>query len=303
MLDLWLAERLLRAVPESSSLVLVGDVDQLPPVGAGQVLRELLASGVGRSVRLTRIFRQAEASAIVLGAHRILEGRLPEPTPAKHKGAGDLFLVPREEPAQVTEALLAVLRRMSDAYGLDPRWDVQVLSPMRRGPLGTEALNRLLQAHLNPTDDATPTGGFRAGDKLMQLQNDYERDVYNGDVGEVARVEGGITYVRFDGREVQYPADELDALGLAYASTVHKVQGSEFPAIVVVMHGSHHLLLSRALLYTAVTRAKRLVVLLGDPKVFARAARNAETTATRSHLRARLVEATGGARHPTQPPG
>jgi exodeoxyribonuclease V alpha subunit len=298
MLDLWLAKRLLEAIPERSNLVLVGDVDQLPPVGAGQVLRELLASGVGRAVRLTRIFRQAEASAIVLGAHRILEGDLPEPTPAGQKGAGDLFFVAREEPAPTVEALLGLLRRVGPAYGLDPRWDVQVLSPMRRGPLGVDALNLLLQAELNPGSrpegdppkDAARTSALRAGDKVMQLQNDYDRDVYNGDVGEVAHVEGGITYVRFDGREVQYPADDLDALGLAYASTVHKVQGSEFPAVIVVMHGAHHLLLSRALLYTAVTRGKRLVVLLGDPKAFARAARNAETTAARSHLRARLVE-------------
>jgi exodeoxyribonuclease V alpha subunit len=300
MLDLWLAERLLDAIPESSSLILVGDVDQLPPVGAGQVLRELLASGVGRAIRLTQIFRQAEASAIVRGAHRILEGRLPEPTLAKKAQAssdgpstapseGDLFLVARDDPDQIIEALLGSLRRVGPAYGLDPRWEVQVLSPMRRGPLGTEALNARLQAELNPAGDAGHTGAFRPGDTLMQLQNDYDRDVYNGDVGEVARVEGGITFVRFDGREVQYPADELDALALAYASTVHKVQGSEFPAVIVVMHGSHHLLLSRALLYTAVTRAKRLVVLLGDPKVFARAARNAETTITRSHLRARLI--------------
>ncbi len=293
MVDLWLADRLLAAIPESATLVLVGDVDQLPPVGAGQVLRELLASGVARSVRLTEVFRQAQESAIVRGAHRILEGGLPEATPRGTKTRGDLFVVPRDRPDAITEALVEMLRRVTAAYGLDARADVQVLTPMRRGPLGTEALNLLLQAELNPLPPGAgpSTTAFRRGDKVMQLQNDYDRDVFNGDVGEVSRVEGGTTFVRFDGREVQYPPDDLDALALAYASTVHKVQGSEFPAVIVVMHPSHHVLLSRALLYTALTRGKRLVVLLGDTAAFARAARNAESAATRSHLRARLVAA------------
>ncbi len=291
MVDLWLADRLLAAIPESTTLVLVGDVDQLPPVGAGQVLRELLASGVARSVRLTQVFRQAQESAIVRGAHRILEGELPEGTPRGTKSAGDLFVVPRTRPEQITEALVEMLRRVTPAYGLDARTEVQVLTPMRRGPLGTEALNLLLQAELNPAHDSAPQAAFRRGDKVMQLHNDYDRDVFNGDVGEVARVEGGTTFVRFDGREVQYPPDDLDSLALAYASTVHKVQGSEFPAIVVVMHPSHHVLLSRALLYTAVTRGKRLVVLLGDPAAFARAARNADAAVMRSHLRARIAAA------------
>ncbi|MBC7172131.1 MAG: ATP-binding domain-containing protein [Polyangiaceae bacterium] len=291
MVDLWLAERLLAAIPESATLILVGDVDQLPPVGAGQVLRELLASGVARSVRLTQIFRQAQESAIVRGAHRIHEGALPEGTPRGTKSQGDLFVVPRERPDQITEALVEMLRRVSSAYGLDPRSELQVLTPMRRGPLGTEALNRLLQSELNPAHGESTEGTLRRGDKVMQLHNDYDRDVFNGDVGEIARIEGGTTFVRFEGREVQYPPDELDALSLAYASTVHKVQGSEFPAVIVVMHPSHHMLLSRALLYTAVTRGKRLVVLLGDPRAFVRAAQNAEAGAARSHLRARLAEA------------
>ena len=184
---------------------------------------------------------------------------------------------------------MQVLRRMTAAYGFDPLGDVQVMTPMRRSPLGTVKLNEVLQETFNPAtrDPAAPTS-FRRGDKVMQLRNDYDEDVYNGDLGEVARVEGGVTFVRFDGREVQYEADRLDAISLAYACTVHKVQGSEFPAAVIVMHNAHFMLLNRALLYTALTRAKKLVVLIGDPRAMARAARNAHSYETNSKLLDRL---------------
>lgn len=286
MLDVRLAESLLAAIAPTTTVVLVGDVDQLPPVGPGQVLRELIRSDVAEVVRLREIFRQAQRSAIVRGAHAILAGRTPEPTPAGTRGEGDLFLVRATEPDAIASRLVEVLRRMPSAYGFDPKRDVQVLSPMRRGPAGTERLNELVQAELNP--GAGNPGTLRVGDKVMQLRNDYEREVFNGDLGEVRRMEGGIAYVEVDGREVQYPPDELDALTLAYASTIHKVQGSEFAAVVVVLHASHHVLLSRALLYTAVTRARRLVVLLGDPRAVARAARNAQTYRSYSRLVDRL---------------
>jgi exodeoxyribonuclease V alpha subunit len=166
------------------------------------------------------------------------------------------------------------------------------MTPMRRGPLGTNRLNETLQDTFNPSErkEAASTF-FRPGDKVMQLRNDYDREVYNGDLGEVARVEGGVTYVHFDGREVQYGADELDALSLAYACTIHKVQGSEFPAAVIVLHNAHFMLLNRALLYTALTRAKKLVVLIGDPRAIARAARNAHSYETNSKLQQRLADA------------
>lgn len=276
MLDLALARALLEAVPSTSSLVLVGDVDQLPPVGAGQVLRELIRSERAPVVRLDRVFRQAQMSAIVRGAHAIQQGRVPEATPRGEKGPGDLFLVRAETPDQVVDRLTSALRRVPTAYGLDPRRDVQVLVPMRRGPLGTERLNEVLQGELNATHSGR-TSAFRPGDKVMQLRNDYEREVFNGDIGWVQRVEDGVSYVAFDGGLRSYGSDELDALTLAYASTIHKAQGSEFPAVVVVLHGAHHMLLSRALLYTAVTRAKRLVVLIGDERAIARAARNNQT--------------------------
>ncbi len=286
MLDVRLADSLLAAVAPGATLVLVGDVDQLPPVGPGQVLREVIRSEVAPVVRLREIFRQAQRSAIVRGAHAILGGRVPEQTPAGTKGEGDLFFVRATDPDALARRLVEVLRRLPEAYGFDPKRDVQVLSPMRRGPAGTARLNEILQAELNPGPG--PAGGLRPGDKVMQLRNDYDRDVYNGDLGEVRRAEGGVTYVDVDGREVQYTSEQLDALVLAYASTVHKVQGSEFPAVVVVLHSSHYVLLSRALLYTAVTRAKKLVVLVGDPRAVARAARNAETYRSWSKLVERL---------------
>jgi exodeoxyribonuclease V alpha subunit len=288
MLDLWLADKLIAAVPRTSHLVLVGDVDQLPPVGPGQVLRDVIDGGVSHVVRLTEVFRQAQRSAIVRGAHAILQGQVPTPTPAGDKGEGDLFVIRARDPNTVLERLRSALGRMKEAYDIDPRRDVQVLTPMRRGPLGTGQINLALQRELNPgAKDAAP-GALLAGDKVMQLRNDYDKDVFNGDLGEVRRVEGGITYISVDGREIQYTTDDLDQITLAYASTVHKVQGSEFPAVVVVLHGSHHVLLTRALLYTAVTRAKRLCVLLGDDRAMARAARNAVSLRTHCRLADRL---------------
>ncbi len=287
MLDVRLAESLVSAVPNGATLVLVGDVDQLPPVGPGQVLRELIRSEIAPTIRLEVVFRQAQRSAIVRGAHAILHGQVPEPTPRGERGDGDLFIVRTRDPDRIAERLLAALERMKRVYGLDPKRDVMVLSPMRRGSTGTERLNALLQNELNPARGATPAV-FRVGDKVMQLRNDYDRDVFNGDLGEVRRFEGGITYVDVDSREVQYKVDQLDDLTLAYASTVHKVQGSEFPAIVVVLHAGHHVLLSRALVYTAITRAKKLVMIIGDDRALRRAVGNAEAYASRSKLAERL---------------
>lgn len=289
MLDVRLGAALERAIPRDATLVLVGDVDQLPPVGAGHVLREVLASEVVPVVRLDRVFRQAEESAIVRGAHAIAHGRAPEPSPRGSKGPGDLFVIEAREPERVVERLEEVLRRIPAAYGLDPLRDVQVLTPMRRGALGTEQLNPVLQALLVP--EAAATRGsrrFRPGDKIMQTSNDYEREVWNGDVGWVRRVQDGVTYVDFDGRETSFRDDELDGLVLAYAATVHKSQGSEFPAVVLVLHGSHHMMLSRALLYTAVTRARRLAVIVGEPSAVARAARNTESVRVHGRLSVRL---------------
>jgi len=295
MLDIRLASQLLAAIPRNATLALVGDIDQLPPVGPGQPLRDLIASRICTTIRLHEVFRQAQQSAIVRGAHAVLEGGLPEPTPTGTKGDGDLFVIAATDPETITERLVQALRRMSTAYGFDPLADVQVMTPMRRGPLGTIKLNEVLQETFNPStqpQNAAPAS-FRLGDKVMQLRNDYDKEVYNGDLGKVNRIEGGVTFVRFDGREVQYKADELDAISLAYACTVHKVQGSEFPAAVIVLHNAHFMLLNRALLYTALTRAKKLVVLVGDPRAMARASRNALSYETNSKLLDRLRSLAG----------
>jgi exodeoxyribonuclease V alpha subunit len=286
MLNVTLALALVNAVPVHATLVLVGDADQLPPVGPGHVLREVLASEVIPIVRLARVFRQAEASAIIRGAHAILAGRAPTATPAGTKGSGDLFIVRASEPDEVHRKLLEVLGRLPTAYGLDASRDVQVLTPMRRGPLGTDALNDLLANALNKNRKRGPR--FSAGDKVMQLTNDYEREVWNGDVGWVSAVRDGVTYVDFDGRAVSYPDDELGDLTLAYAATVHKAQGSELPGIVLVLTGSHYVMLSRPLLYTAVTRGRRVVVIVGDPSAVARAARTTRSTRTNARLAERL---------------
>ena len=289
MLNVQLAERLFAAIPAHVPLVLVGDVDQLPPVGPGQVLRAIIDSGVVQVVRLQTVFRQAQESHIVRGAHAILHGQMPESTPAGTRGTGDLFVVRAPEPDVALQKLKDMLRRLPVAYGLDPKRDVMVLSPMKKGPLGTERLNEVLQADLNPPDSPHQQPLVpRAGDRVMQLRNDYEKEAFNGDLGEVRAVAGGVSYVLLDGRELRYKREEMDDLALAYASTVHKVQGSEFAAVIVVLHGSHHVLLSRALLYTAVTRAKKLVVLLGDERAMAKAARNALSYDCQSKLAERM---------------
>lgn len=294
MLDVQLAHHLLDALPRAATLILVGDADQLPPVGAGPVLRELLASDVCRVVRLTEVFRQAESSTIVRAAHQILHGQRPTPSVPGTRGPGDLFIVRADQPEQVAQRLKEALGRVRAAYGLDPIQDVQVLTPMRRGPLGTETLNKLLQDALNPAPDpAAHMAGFRAGDKVMQLRNDYEREVWNGDLGTVQRVDAGVVFVDMQGRSVSYEPEAQSALTLAYACTVHKVQGSEFPAAIIVLHRSHHLLLSRPLIYTALTRARRLALVIGDDAGLMRAVRNVEQQLTHTRLAARMQMPTG----------
>jgi len=299
MVDVLLAEHLLSAVPETATLILVGDADQLPPVSAGAVLRDVLDSGRCPVVRLTEIFRQAQASAIVRAAHAIQRGEMPTPSPSLNKSdrttpirpAGDLFIIRAREPDAIADRLSDVLRRMSQTYGLDSRRDIQVITPMRRGPLGTDRLNQWLQEELNPAHgDSSARTGFRVGDKVMQLRNDYDREVFNGDMGIVSKIDAGVVFVDMGGRSVAYQRDDLPELSLAYASTVHKVQGSEFPAVVIVLHGAHHVLLSRPLVYTAITRARGIAVLVGDERALQRAIDNTSGTLTRSGLRERLLE-------------
>jgi exodeoxyribonuclease V alpha subunit len=267
---------LMRAVPDDAALILVGDVDQLPSVGPGQVLADIIGSGAVPVVRLTEIFRQAAESRIIANAHRINEGRMPD---WARDPASDFHFVSCRDPEEGVAKIVEIVReRIPVRFHLDPVRDIQVLCPMNRGGLGARALNLELQRILNPpADDAIQRFGwtFAVGDKVMQIENDYDKEVYNGDLGFIRSIdaEAGEVLVEFDGRQVAYGFGELDELVLAYATTIHKAQGSEYPAVVIPLTTSAWMMLQRNLLYTAVTRAKRLVVLVGARRALAAAVR------------------------------
>ncbi len=284
MLDIVLAYHLLGAIPPGASIVFVGDVDQLPSVGPGQFLADLIASSRVRTTRLSVVFRQARESAIITNAHRINSGEMP-----LGEDAEDFFLVRRDEPDGLQNALLEmVAERIPRKFGFDPIRDIQVLTPMRRGALGTNELNRLLQERLNPGPAMLRLAGMglRIGDKVIQNSNNYELEVFNGDLGVVQSInrESMTINIQFGKRPVEYRWDESDQLSLAYAVTIHKSQGSEYPAVVMVLHTQHFVLLQRNLLYTGITRGKKLVVLVGSNRAIAMAVRNAEGSRRNSAL-------------------
>ena len=293
MLDVRLGADLVAALASSARLVLVGDVDQLPSVGPGSVLGDVIGSGAVSTVRLTEIFRQAAESLIVVNAHRIQEGAEPELGAAaadRESDRRDFFFLEEDDPAAAAlliRDLVAV--RLPRRYGFSPQ-EIQVLSPMHRGELGAGNLNRLLQEALTAGAPGIERGQrtLRVGDKVMQVKNDYDKEVWNGDSGTVEGMGAETLAVRFDDRLVEYSLDELDTLVLAYAATVHKSQGSEYPAVVIPVHTQHYVMLQRNLLYTAVTRGKRLCVLVGTRKALALAVRNADVAARASGLAARL---------------
>ncbi|WEQ52573.1 ATP-dependent RecD-like DNA helicase [Komagataeibacter oboediens] len=277
MVDVLLMRSLLRALPDSTALLIVGDVDQLPSVGPGQVLADIIGSGAVPVVRLTEVFRQATQSRIITNAHRINEGKMPE---LSAEEGSDFYFVEAPDPKIGLRKLIAVVKdRIPARFGLDPVRDVQVLCPMNRGGLGARSLNIELQQALNPAGDVKVERfgwTYGPGDKVMQIANDYDRDVFNGDLGVIGRidVEEGELTVSFDGRDVVYGFGELDELVLAYATTIHKSQGSEYPAVVIPLVTQHYAMLARNLLYTGVTRGRKLVVLVGQKKALAIAVRN-----------------------------
>ena len=294
MVDVPLMHGLLKAVPARAALLLVGDVDQLPSVGPGQVLADLIGSGSVPVVRLTEVFRQAARSRIVTNAHRINRGRMPDL--ARDPQADFHFVACAGPEDGVAKLLEVVAKRIPARFGLDPVRDVQVLCPMNRGGLGARSLNLELQKLLNPPGELRVERFgwvFGPGDKVMQVQNDHERQVYNGDLGIVRRVDPdeGELVVAFEGREVRYGFGELDELVLAYAVTVHKSQGSEYPAVVIPLTTQHYPMLQRNLVYTGVTRGKRLVVLVGQKRALALAVRG-EARRRWSKLKAWLAETT-----------
>ena len=287
MIDIMLMYSLLKAVPDSMTLIFVGDVDQLPSVGAGNVLRDLIDAGVFPVVRLTKIFRQAAASRIITNAHRINRGRMPDLSNGKQS---DFFFLEEEDPETAAQEIVRLVKeRLPRAYGTR---DIQVLTPMQRGAVGAANLNQVLQAALNADAAGLRRGGtdYRLHDKVMQIRNNYDKEVFNGDIGTVCRVntEDRELTVSFDGREVLYDVTELDELVLAYAATVHKSQGSEYPIVVMPVLMTHYVMLQRNLVYTGVTRAKKLMVMIGSTKALALAVRNVTVTRRNTMLKERL---------------
>lgn len=278
MVDVMLMHALMKAIPDNAALLIVGDIDQLPSVGPGQVLADIISSGSVPVVRLTEVFRQAAQSRIITGAHRINQGFIPDLS--RPEGDSDFYFVQADEPEAAVSLIIELVKtRIPRRFGLDPIRDIQVLCPMNRGGVGARSLNIELQAALNPAGEHKVERfgwTFAPGDKVMQIENDYDKEVYNGDIGYIDGVDPDASELiaSFDGRAVTYGFGELDTLVPAYAATIHKSQGSEYPAVVIPVLTQHYAMLQRNLLYTGVTRGKRLVVLVGQKKAIAIAVRN-----------------------------
>jgi exodeoxyribonuclease V alpha subunit len=301
MVDVMLMQALIKATPRRTALLLVGDIDQLPSVGPGQVLADVIASGAVPVVRLTEVFRQAAQSRIITSAHRINQGSIPDLTPSGSES--DFYFVAADDPeAAVPRIIELVKTRIPKRFGFDPIRDIQVLCPMNRGGVGARSLNIELQAVLNPAGDAKVERfgwTFSPGDKVMQIENDYDKEVYNGDIGYIARIDpvGGELTATFDGRTVTYSFGEHDTLVPAYAATIHKSQGSEYQAVVIPVMTQHYPMLQRNLLYTGVTRGKKPVVLVGQKKAIAIAVRNVADRRRWSKLQEWLRPSPHASRH------
>ncbi len=294
MIDTVLMYHLLKAIPATATCIFVGDVNQLPSVGAGNVLKDMIGSGCIPVIELNEIFRQAKTSRIVVNAHKINAGELPALSASEiFDPNNDYYFVKQDDPEKVLEIILELASsRIPRRFGFDPLDDIQVLTPMHKGVVGAANLNHRLQAVLNPADSAVMFGdrAFRVNDKVMQIRNNYDKEVFNGDIGRITAIdsrERRLTAV-FDGREVVYDFSELDELVLAYAVSVHKSQGSEYPAVILPILTQHYILLQRNLIYTAVTRGRQLVVMVGSPKALAIGVHNSQTQQRFTRLRERL---------------
>ena len=299
MMDIRLMAAFMSALPPHGSVLLVGDVDQLPSVGPGNVLRDIIESGTVPVARLSQIYRQAAASRIIKAAHSVNLGQIPT---LVNEPESDFFFIERNGAEAIAETIRHLIaERIPDHFHLDRRDEIQLLTPMNRQSLGTKELNASLQSVLNPPAqlkfEIERFGTlFRTGDKVIQTRNNYEKEIYNGDIGHIAEITAEPTsiYVVFEGNvRVHYEPGELDELQLAYAITIHKSQGSEFPAVVVPLASQHHILLQRNLLYTAITRGKRLVIVVGEKRALETAVRNSESSRRYSGLKRKLEEADG----------
>jgi exodeoxyribonuclease V alpha subunit len=289
MIDIILMNSLLKAVPLSMRLILVGDIDQLPSVGAGNVLRDIIDSGAVPVIRLTRIFRQAQSSRIITNAHKINQGIFPDISNGRQS---DFFFVKDEDPEQAARDIVNIVKnRIPKAYGYSTN-DIQVLAPMQRSVVGATNLNIALQEAINPVGDSLSRGGFRyrRGDRVMQIRNNYDKEVFNGDIGTVESVdvEDRSLSVIFDGRTVDYEDSDLDELTLAYATTIHKSQGSEYPVVVIPLLMTHFVMLQRNLIYTGITRAKKICIIVGTTKSLAYAIHNMVVLKRNTRLKERL---------------
>jgi exodeoxyribonuclease V alpha subunit len=295
MIDTILMYHLLKAVPPLTTFILVGDVNQLPSVGAGNILRDIIASSAVPVVALDKIFRQAQTSRIIVNAHKINEGNVPYPDPAEaHDPRNDFYFIEQEDPEKILGIILELVKvRIPQRFGFDPFNDIQVLTPMHRGLVGSANLNRELQAALNPGEDGITRGErtHRVNDKVMQIRNNYEREVFNGDIGRITAInwDDKEVAIEFDGREVVYEFSDLDEIVPAYAVSVHKAQGSEYAAVIIPIAIQHYILLQRNLIYTAVTRGKKLVVMVGSRKAMAIGVSNNRTRKRHTRLRYRLM--------------
>lgn len=290
MIDIVLMNALMKAIPAHMRLILVGDIDQLPSVGAGNVLRDVIDSDVFPVVRLTRIFRQAQTSRIIMNAHKINSGQMPDTSNGKNT---DFFFINQEDPEEAVKKIVELVQKNLPRYYKTPASQIQVLTPMQRGVVGATNLNMALQEALNPQGEGLPRSGFvyKPNDKVMQIKNNYDKEVFNGDIGiiESVNLQDRTLLVNFDNRSIEYDATELDELVHAYATTIHKAQGSEYPIVVIPMLMNHFVMLQRNLVYTGITRAKKILVMVGTKKALAYAVRNVTVTKRNTLLKERLA--------------
>lgn len=290
MIDIILMNSLLKAVPPAMRLILVGDIDQLPSVGAGNVLRDIIDSERFPVIRLTRIFRQAQESRIIMNAHRINEGKMPDVSNGRNT---DFFFVEKEDPEQAAAEIVELVKNRLPRYYNTPSSGIQVLTPMQKGLVGATNLNLILQESLNPSGEGLRRSGFvfRPGDKVMQIKNNYDKEVFNGDIGRIEAVDmtNRTLTVNFDQRRVEYDSAELDELTHAYATTIHKAQGSEYPIVVMPVLMNHYIMLQRNLVYTGITRARKALVIVGTKKALAYAVGNVTVTRRNTMLKERLA--------------
>jgi exodeoxyribonuclease V alpha subunit len=297
MIDTVLMHHLLKAIPSHTTFILVGDVNQLPSVGAGNILRDMIASGVIPVVTLNEIFRQAKESRIIVNAHKINNGMMPSLKPSGPKD--DFYFIQQEDPDEALRIILELVKeRISRRFGFDPVDDIQVLTPMYKGTVGAENLNVELQKALNPGDDGVTRGNriYRVNDKVLQIKNNYDKEVFNGDIGRIAGIdaEAQVVTILFDGREIGYDYTDLDEIVLAYAVSIHKSQGSEYPAVIIPILTQHYILLQRNLIYTGITRGRKLVVMVGTKKALAIGINNDKMQKRYTYLKHRLRQEGNG---------